>query len=317
MIVPISNCLFLGAISFTTFADGFSIAFTFFVALTTFLGHLHWRSSRQTGRYNLKSDLENGIKEGDITYLHNYKEKWSGSPWEGNPYLGGLMVGFSPLAFYATIIFIVAMLGVDNDSQLFFISSVVTLFVYFTWVCFRQNHRALKIADRLAKEAIKPNEVYKTAFNYWPTRFAMWMAPWLGTFYYFAFKKRLKNTPDSWCPTCGGHIEKNSLFQLPENRAHESKFESYRFEAFRCSSGHEYVIIEKGEHFESFSLCPKCNTLLLKNVETKTIRKPSFWRWGVKSATFRCLHCGETFSETFKIGWIFPENQNEPLKPSK
>lgn len=265
----------------------------------------------------MNSDVDNGVKEDEVTYLHTYKKKWSGSPWEGNPYRGGLLVGFSPLAFFVVIgLFVMCLSKYDQDSQLF-IASIVTLIVYFTWVCFRQNHRALKMANQLAKESIDPRSVYQTAFKYWPTRFAMWMAPWLGFYYYLTFKKKLKDTPEHWCPTCGEPIEKDLHFRLPEAHVQENRLESFRFEAFRCLNGHEYVNVEKGERYEFYSSCPKCHSLLLVNTGIEVVRKPSFWRWGLNKASFQCLHCGETFSEMFKIGWLFSEKGDKPHQPSK
>lgn len=270
------------------------------IILMTVGGFFYWRRARRKNQYRIKEKaVYHGVEEVHLTFLDEFKTEWSGSPWEGRPRRGGLMAGFSPLVFGYVgmlMVLLLAYLGMALKPAVN-LGGAFALFLYFTWVCFRQNRNALKMARLLSRDTVKAKEIYKKAFRYWPNRFAMWMAPWLGIFYYKKFKKIIGSLPEYCCPTCGVPMEKDLAVRLSEAHGCETRVEALRFESFRCGNGHGFVITEKGEHFEAFSRCPHCHAYTLNHTHTETINKDSFWHNGLKREYYNCLHCGESFSE--------------------
>jgi len=150
------------------------------LVLITAGGFFYWRRARRIFYAN-----------GCVKDVDPYS--WSGSPWEGRPKRGGMFGGFSFVAMTGVLLFVFYLLlsfKVPMPSKYFPNGlAAIDLFLYLTWVCFRQNRQALKMAEHLSKDFSDRKALYMKAFKYWPTRVSRWIAPWLGVFYYFKFKR--------------------------------------------------------------------------------------------------------------------------------
>lgn len=137
------------------------------------VGFFYWLSKRkkETGS---DSEVYHSFEEAGATYIDNIKTAWSGSPWEGKGCLGGLTLGFSIYVIVFIIAVFMAFLfhGSEAENHLDWVAGVA-LFLYLTWVCFRHSHRVLKKADTLAKQSIKPKEIYETAYKHTANKIAM------------------------------------------------------------------------------------------------------------------------------------------------
>jgi len=251
-----------------------------------------------------KPDVYHGVKEGEVTFLDGFKNEWTGSPWWGRPRRGGLLGGFSPVVFTVLcFLFLFLLPSGMNGDYVYDWFMVIDLCLYFTWVCFRQNRHALKMAAFMSKKnyTVREKELYQKAFKYWPTRVSRWIAPWLGVFYYFKFKKVIDGLPEYRCLTCDEPMEKDDSFVLSETHERETKLGSLRFEPCRCSNGHVFVMVEKGDRFDDYSKCPNCHAYALKLTDTKILKEASRWHCGTKEMTSVCQHCDRTVIDTIEF----------------
>lgn len=280
--------------------SGFFMIFCLFLFMMPIVGMILWNKKRKQ-----KSAVINGNKlktEDNINYIDGFKTAWSGSPWEGKGCLGGIVIGLSVfLFFFIAYLFVTTKYPDMAEKSQFNWTAVLTLFLYFTWICFRQNHRALKMADTLAKETIMPKEIYKAAFKCSGNKIAMGLAPWLGVYYYNVMKKRMEKSPEYCCPTCGQEMKKDAGFHLSEIHELENRVEALNFNPYRCSHGHVYVVKEKGKRFRDFITCEKCGAFTMKKIKTETIREANYSHSGEKLETYVCQHCGETLTKTLVI----------------
>ncbi len=188
----------------------------------------------------------------------------------------------------------------EEENYLDWVSGV-SLFLYLTWVCFRQSHRVLKKADTLAKQSIKPKEIYETAFKHKANKIAMWMAPWLGVVYYKILKSRIEHSSEFQCPTCGQSMSRHGGFHLPEAHECETKIKALKFTPYRCQNGHEFVMKEKGSLYDKFQTCSKCGAYTLKLAKSETLVKADYSHDGKKEEVYECQHCGNTLTKTVVI----------------
>ena len=275
--------------------------FALIVFVMPWVGIYYWSQRRAEGK-QAASDAYNMTKEGGITYIDGLKTNWSGSPWEGKGCLVGMMLGLSIFVFLFIVItvVVVAFPNFKGDGYYNWVS-IVTLFLYLTWICFRQNHRALAMADKLAKQSVDPKSVYKAAFNNSGNKIATWIAPWLGWLYYLAFKKKIEQTKDCQCPMCNARMKKDSRFVLPEIHAAEQKVEAWKFRPFRCSNGHLVVVKERGKLFSHFKTCAKCGAFTLKMTKSETLVMADYSHSGERKDTYVCQHCGDVIEKTVVI----------------
>ena len=285
-------------------ADDFSIIFALFalfIMAMPILGVVYWLYKRKS-KSDAVSDTCTTYEESGVIYVDGLKTTWSGSPWEGKGCLGGLTIGFSVFAImFFVIAFMTARFPDLEEKRLYNWISIATLVLYLTWICFRQNHRALKTASQRAKQSICPKEVYKTAFNNTGTKIATWMAPWLGWVYYLVFKKRIEHNDDYRCPVCNAQLRKNNSFALPEIHAVENRVEALHFMPYRCANGHEIVIKERGKQFSKFKTCAKGGAYTKKLTNTETLRKANYSQSGEKRETYVCQHCGDVVTKMVVI----------------
>ncbi len=284
--------------------DDFSFFFSVFCLFAIcmpIMGFVYWMSKVKTKVVDVKSDAFAGTVEDGVTYF-NSKSPWSGSPWEGRGCLGAMLMGLSLIWITTAVYILFKYFFPEMETRTRYNwTALVSLLVYFTWICFRHNHRALKIAKKVAEHSLMPQEVYKTAFSHDGTQIATWMAPWLGWVYYLIFKHKIKTAEPCRCPACGQSIGKNTGFILPEKHITEQRIGALNFKPYRCINGHQYVVKENGEHFKDFVVCEKCGALASKVVDTKTVRKADYSHTGEKKETCICKYCGESFIKTVVI----------------
>ena len=277
--------------------------FGLFMFVMPFVGLAFWAKKRgESKRKGTASGAYRSYQESGVTYVDGFKTSWSGSPWEGKGCLGGMMLGLSMFVIMFFVIIVMIALYPDvEESKLYGRIALITLVLYLTWMCFRHNHRVLKTAKQLSATSINPKSVYQTAFNRTSNKIAIWMAPWLGWIYYLILKKKVEQSDDCRCPSCGGMMRKDGMFSLPENHLAENRAEALKFTPYRCANGHVIVVKEHGRHYNKFSTCSKCGAYTLKLIKTETVREADYSNSGEKVETYECQHCGDIVTKTVVI----------------
>ena len=248
------------------------------------------------------SDTYKTYEENGITYVDGLKSSWSGSPWEGRGCVGGLMIGFSYFIITFIVVFVLSYIYPTMSLKNRCLWGLLgALPLYLTWICFRHNHRVLKIAKKLASTSLSPKSVYKAALDHGANKLAMWMAPWLGWVYKVILKKKLNESLECQCPTCNAPMDAYSGFVLPEAHAVESRLGALDFQPYRCLRGHVVVAKENGSRFTQFSTCEKCGAYTMKLVGTKNIKEATYDHDGEKMESYECQHCGETLMKMVVI----------------
>jgi uncharacterized protein len=283
--------------------DSYTVLFLIFsliMVAAPLVGLALWiykRKEKPSAADDFKLKMENGV-----SYISGMKTKWTGSPWEGRGCLGALMLGGS---IFVILFIVIAFTSVKypnlEESSYFNWVSGITLVLYFTWVCFRQNRRVLKKAGELAKTSINPRSIYEAASKHTSNRVAMWMAPWLGWFYYRTYKKRIAECGDLQCPTCGATLQKDRSFHLSEIHETENRLNSINNTPYRCANGHEFVVCEHGTNYKQFTTCAHCGGYTSKLTNTVTLEEANYSHSGKKKETYTCQHCGDTQVKTIII----------------
>ncbi len=275
--------------------------FAMIVFALPIVGIVYWARNRKTGKTAV-SDTYHSFEENGATYVDGLVTSWSGSPWEGKGCLGGLTLGFSVFVILFVVIGFMSYLFPDvEEKTLYNRIAIITLLLYLTWVCFRQSQRALKTAQKLAKQSISPKSVYKAAYDHKANKIAMWMAPWLGWAYSLVLKKRMEQSGNCTCPQCGDGMGKYACFNMPENHVAEEKLEALKFTPYRCGNGHVIVVREHGKQYAKFSTCAKCGAYTSKLTKTETIKEANYSQSGEKVETYVCQHCGDIVTKTIII----------------
>ena len=279
---------------------------------------LVFRARKRKEKKSVVSDTYHAFDENGVTYVDGFKTHWSGSPWEGKGCLGGLMIGFSIFVILFLVLAFMGILFSDMEEGALYIRvSLITLFVYLTWICFRQNQRALKTAKKLAESSIDPKSVYQAAFKNKGNRIATWAAPWLGWVYYLVFKKRIEQSGDCNCPKCSGNMERYSSFNLPETHAVEERVGALKYTPYRCSQGHVIVVKEHGKLYPKFKTCSKCGAYTSQLTESKTLVNADYSHDGKKEETYVCQHCGETLTKSVVIPMLVHYSSSSGSRYSK
>lgn len=281
------------------------ILFVLFVCALPVIGIVYWMYKREKKKTSV-SDTYHSFEENGVTYIDSIDTNWSGSPWEGKGCLGGLMIGFSIFVImFLVIFFMIASFPSMEEKQYFDRVAIISLVLYLTWICFRQNHRALKMADKLAKQTISPRTVYLKASENKGTKIATWMAPWLGWVYRSIFKKRMEKCADFQCPMCQAEMAKNNGFVMPEVHAIESRVQALKFTPYRCANGHEFVLKEHGADYAKFQTCPQCGAFTLKKTKSETVKAANYSQSGEKEETYECQRCGHGLKKSVVIPMLY------------
>ena len=274
----------------------------FLIVLFPFLGIIFYAVKAKTkSPLKTKENLQS-VEEDGVLYVDGLKTSWTGSPWEGKGCAGGLMIGFSFFIIMAIVFVVVITAYPDLSTKRQGLwTLLITLLLYLTWICFRHNHRVLKIAKKLASTSISPKSVYKAALDHGANKVTMLMAPWLGWIYYVILKKNMNASIECQCPQCNAPMEVYSGFVLPEAHAVESRLGALDYQSYRCMQGHVVVDKEKGSQYAKFSTCEKCGAYTMKLTEAKTIKEATYDHAGEKMESYECLHCGETLMKMVVI----------------
>lgn len=231
-----------------------------------------------------------------IDYITGYNARWSGHVWEKSGCMMSLVYGIVLIVLLGVFMTLVpiwfpkATEKVQNNWMALF-----TTVAYLTWICIVQNRKALKQADKKAATSKSPKSIYEIAKKDAKTSLTRIIAPWIGVYYAKKFKKRINESAAFCCPTCGGPMEPDEHFPLPEIRCFEEKIGAYKHTAYRCASGHEFVYQQHGPHFDSFVDCPECSAHAGKMVSEKLIEHASYQKEGLKEVTYCCQHCNKEF----------------------
>jgi len=281
------------------------LLFALFMLTMPVIGLVFWLYKRQNKKKSV-SDTYQSVEEDGITYINGFKTTWSGSPWENKGCLGGMMLGLSPyVILFLVILFITFRFpGLEEQRYLDWVG-IITIVLCLTWICFRHNHRVLKMADGLAKQSLRPSEVYTVAYENKSTKIVTWMAPWLGWIYRLIYKKKIAQSVDCRCPVCLGEMEKNDNFALPEVHAFENSIGALNFQPYLCENGHRVVVKEKGSQFANYSTCQNCGAFAVKKTKTETLREADYSHNGKKEETYECQHCGHSFKKAVVIPMLY------------
>lgn len=279
---------------------GMMLLVSLMIMVLPFVGMLYWAVKRKK-----KATVADACKlktEDGVTYLEGSKTLWSGSPWEGNGCLGGLMIGCSLLLFVVLVVAVIeARFPGMPEKTRYNWGAGIGLLLYLTWICFRQGQRTLKVADDLAKKSVSPKGVYKTAFNHTANKIAFWMAPWLGWLYIMKLKSRMEHSVECQCPTCHGKMRKDTGFKLSETKNLENRLGAMSYRPFCCDNGHHFVLKDKGKNYADFSTCSQCGAFTLKKTHSVTLSQATYSHSGEKEETYECQNCGHSFKKKVVI----------------
>ncbi len=271
----------------------------FFIPLIAFirwLVHIKDRKKLESQNESMERFEENGT-----VYISDYNIQWSGSPWERQGCLRAMTFGLSILLVLGFVTAVVSAKFINKLSErsLHTIIASITIVVYFTLIALVQNLRALRVAKGLAENAKCPKEIYKAANNNFLTCFTWLLAPWVGIPFYCIFKRKIAQSKDYHCPTCGSQAKECHDFQLSDVYELENRLKALKFTPYQCTSGHVFVVREKGDLYSKFSKCNSCGAYTMKHVRTKVLAKADYINDGKELLTYECQYCG--FSETKNV----------------
>lgn len=279
---------------------GMMILVSLMIIVLPFIGMLYWVVKRK--KKATVADASKLRTEDGVTYLEGSKTLWSGSPWEGNGCLGGLMIGCSLLLFVVLVTAVIETRFPEMPQvKRYNWSFGIGFLLYLTWICFRQGQRTLKVADDLAKKSVSPKGVYKAASDHTANKLAFWMAPWLGWFYIRKLKSRMEHSSECQCPTCHSQMRKNSQFKLSEIQTLENRLGAMSYRPLYCDNGHTLVLKDKGKNYDDYSTCSKCGAFTLKKTHSVTLSQATYSHSGEKEETYECQNCGYSFTKKVVI----------------
>lgn len=224
-----------------------------------------------------------------VRYIDGNQKPWDGNPWGGVGCLKALMYGFSIFLFLVVGVFIeTARVGAGGEQNPWMVC-LYTLVLYFTWVCFRQNSRALKAAKKLSKTSLQPQKVYEQACNNKLTKFTRWLAPWLGWIYGLVFKRKIRQSEGGCCADCGRTMKPFARFRFNPVQLREQEICSVQYKPYICELGH--VTILKTIKDKRYQVCPDCHGRTEHVVNTKVLKNCSYDDAGLKEVTYQCEYC--------------------------
>ena len=250
--------------------------------------------NKKNGKGNSVKVLKTNVVDG-VRYVSGKVNKWDGNPWEGVGCLKGLLIGLSPLLifFIVNLIEIGRMGGSENLNNKRVL--LITIFVYLTWVCVRQNWRALRITNKVAKEDPFPQALFEQADKNRLTRLTRWLAIWVGWIFILIFKHKIEKTPACRCVECGGEMGDFKRFHFSQLQQKEMALKSVSYNPYICPYGHVTVV----KSFPSTSIryqdCPVCQGHTVRVADTKIIRNANYDHSGLKEVTNHCEFCGHSW----------------------
>jgi len=116
-------------------------------------------------------------------------------------------------------------------------------------------------------------------------------------------KKKIINnwrTSPRVCPECGGSMNKLSEIDddkfLSQAQVTEEKLKSYDYDVWLCSNCKNKTIEQyRDRNYHFYIVCPKCNGLTAKQVNSTVISYPTYTSSGQRKLTFKCEACQYEF----------------------
>ncbi len=252
-----------------------------------------WANDKQARNTGIKDSYT--IKDvNGVSYIYDFQNTWTGSPWQGNGCSRALTFGFSGMVWFVLCasIITVAMAGKEELYVNNWVAAAAVV-VYLTWICWRHNVRTLKMANKVAKDSLNPKKVYETAKTNTTALILNAITPWIGAYYNKKYD-RLKNAcPDMQCPTCHRAMTKGEDVLLSEKQAFETKNNIMKYVSLHCLQGHTFVKADNGANYNKYKDCQKCGVHALKQIKVKVIERATYYKGGVDEVVYVCQFCGE------------------------
>ena len=277
-----------------------------------------WKWKNDKGKKNTVSLKESTVtEENGVTYIDESAQVWSGSPWEGKGCMMALLYGLSMIICFAIAFMILYFLLSDaNKSLLYNLSALLALFLYLTWICIRQNRRALQMADALAQTSVNPKEVYEAAKKDKLTKASLTLAPWLSWVYKKKYASRIADSVDGCCPKCRQVMKPYEDFQLSDIHLDEEKLHVFKYLPHRCPNGHITVLRRNGSMFHGYTKCAVCGAYASKETESVTLKNATYSHDGERQTTYVCQHCGDILVKSIVIPMLVHHNSSSTSSSS-
>ena len=238
---------------------------------------------------------ENGLK-----YIDDFKTTWSGSPWHGIGCMRSLTFGFSGIVWLLVCSRVMTLL-IEDPVLATNAAGVLAIVTYLSWVCWRNNVRTLKMAEKVAKDSLNPKMVYDKARNHPRTAMLNYLAYWVGWYYIKQYKMLKEQSVGMMCPECHQPMAEGGEVQLNAIETAEKEHNVWTYTSLRCPSGHAYVVKEKGKSYDLYFTCEKCGAHLKKNIKSVVLTKATYSHSGLKEVTYECQYCHDKYSKQFVI----------------
>lgn len=225
-----------------------------------------------------------------VHYIDVGKKKWDGNRWGGVGCLKALMYGLSIYLFVFIGFFIEQMrVGSQGESN-YGLALLYGLLMYLTWICIRQNGRALRVADKLARTSPTPKQIYEIADRKRLTRFTRWMAFWIGWVYGLIFKSRIKRASESRCLECERAMQPFSRFRYTPVQQKEMDLRTVEYTPYICDFGH--VTVMKEVKNLKYHECEVCHGITQRVLTSKVLSDATYEKVGTKEVVYHCEFCG-------------------------
>lgn len=254
-----------------------------FIALVVYLAY-----DRKVQR--VSSFVDNSTVIDGVRYINISGKPWDGNPWGGVGCMKALMYGLSIFLFVFLGYFIeAARVGVGGEVN-HWLAVLYGFILYLTWICMRQNGRALRAADKLARVSINPKEIYTVANNNGLTRLTRWLALWIGWIYALIFKHKINRSNESRCIDCGRAMNRFSKFRFSPVQQKEMELKAVEYTPYICELGH--VTIMKEVKDANYHRCMICQGITEHKINSKVIEPATYSKSGRMEVTYRCEYCG-------------------------
>ena len=235
------------------------------------------------------------------------EDEWNGDVWKDKRGAKMRNFGCAPIVIYLAIFLIFGFLNKDTDSQVIInYISALTALTYLTWICLRQNMRVLNMANKIAKSAISPKNVYTIAKNYQRTKIFNYLAYWIGWIFIQNYKKKIAVSPSRRCVVCGEALDETNDFAFSDSQNFEKEHDILKYVSLRCPSGHTYVMKDKGPSYKSYIECTECHAHTAKKTKTRVVAKPTTSKTGLDEVTYVCSFCAASFVKEVVTPKIVP-----------
>lgn len=236
-----------------------------------------------------KSTVVNGVR-----YFNGDVSEWDGNPWLKVGCLKAILFGISPFFIFFICLFFDNIILSNRGSSNTWGLLLMTIVVYLTWVCLRQNIRALRVAKKKASASLFPQEVYVQANNNVLTRLTRYMAIWVGWIFNLIFKKKIENTPGSLCAECHSEMHEFKKYPFSALQMKEKELKTVSYKPYICPYGHVSILKKTLNAGFKYGVCPACHGRTEKMMGSKTLTSADYSQPGLKEVTYHCEFCGAT-----------------------